>query len=190
MNRTIRVISLAAIASLMLVGCGSSDSDSSGGTGLDSHPYDAPPISEADKSAYLNAINNARASARNCGSKHFEATSPLVWNDPRYRAAYEHNEDMVNSGGTISHTGSGTASDWTAQILELGRGSRPHERVENNGARSPNNGEVAAKGPNSINAVVALWLGSPAHCEAIMTPYGINLGVARLGVYWTGNVGS
>ena len=178
---------VAAVAAFTLVGCGGSGG---GGSDYTAHPYDAPGISESDKAAYLGAINNARATGRACGDVFYPAASPMSWGDSNYLAAYEHAEDLVTSG-TYSHDGSGTESDWTAQVQELGRASNGRDRLLNNGwklqGNSGGNGENIVAGRSSINAAVSAWLRSDRHCPNIMGSFqegAGKVGVARVGNMW------
>ena len=193
MKNSFKALSLAAVASLALVGCGSSDGGSSDAPQVEYHPYDAPAISEADKAAYLNAVNAARAVARSCISPltgeaiNMPPVPPLSWSDGLYSSAYEHTEDMVTTG-IRTHEGSGGSSDWTAQILELGRGSNFNERIVNNGVIAGATGENIAGGYSSSTAVVSGWLSSSTgHCVAIMSDTFTHLGMARIGNTWTQN---
>jgi len=186
MKNTMKTIGLTAVVALTLTACGG------GGGGSDTpdytpHPYDAPPISAADKNAYLNAVNNARATGRTCGSLgFFPAVPPLSWSDALYKAAYEHSEDMATSK-VFEHIGSGTNSDWTAQVQELGIPSNPEDRGINNGAISSNDalGENIAKGSTNLGAIINAWLKSDGHCLTIMEEQHKTMGMARVGSYWT-----
>lgn len=184
-------IGLTATVAIFLTACGGGSSGSSSGSAsVESFPYDAPPISEANKAAYLAAVNNARATGRSCGSAGFyEAAPALMWNDGLYKAAYEHSQDM-DTTGILTHSGSGGNSDWTAQVLNLGRASNLGDRIQNNtGERSSSSAyyENAAKGFTSLSRVMAAWLSSDGHCSAIMSKESREIGVAKVGVYWTQN---
>lgn len=188
MKTTMKTIGLAAVTVLTLVGCG-------GGGGSDTptqasnQPYPAPAISESLKNEYLNAVNAARSVGRICDANdgyYSPPAPPLTWDNALYTASYEHSQDM-QATGYFEHDGSGTESDWTAQVLSLGRGSNPAERVDNN-----NNGisyskyfENIASGANSTSSVMTGWLASPSHCGAIMDGTIKYLGMARVGGYWT-----
>ena len=175
---------VAAVAAFTLVGCGGSGG---GGSDYTAHPYDAPGISEVDKAAYLGAINNARATGRTCGGTFFSAAPALSWQNANYLAAYEHAEDLVISG-TYSHDGSGTNSDWTAQVQELGRGSKARDRLLNNGWKlqgdSSGNTENIVGGRPSIDSAVSAWIGSPGHCVNLMSSFETKIGVARVNNMW------
>jgi uncharacterized protein YkwD len=153
--------------------------------GIDYIPYDAPPISEADKAAYLKATNDARAAGQDCGVYgYMPPVDPLVWSDELYKAAYEHSEDMAKVGETspdIDHMGSGTESDWTAQVLELDHGSSPWERARNNGFEVGGkwaNGENIHSYPETVEIAMKDWIERDGHCANIMNPETKYLGLA------------
>lgn len=176
---------------------GDTDSGSTDGDGTDStptytaYPYDAPPISENEKSAFLAAVNDMRLAPRDCGSYGImPAADPLTWNDALYKAAYEHNEDMAEADYD-DHTGSGQASDWTAQVQDLGRGSTPEERAKNNGYNA-GAGENIWASPKTLETTIDGWMASDGHCYNIMWSGYSTLGMShyvddtsRWGDYWT-----
>ena len=85
-----------------------------------------------------------------------------------------------------SHTGSGTASDWTAQVMELEVGSRPHHRARNNGYSGNYILENVSLNSSTIASyTVGRWLASDPHCTGVMSPYAEEIGMARVGRYWT-----
>ena len=208
-------IVLYTLVSFALMGCGAEGilenvgkSDNSGtqnppsGTdsGNDSQTFDAPAIETSVKQVYLTAINNARAVHQNCGSRGIKkAVAPLKWNDALYKAAYEHSENLVKSD-TFSHTGSGTPSDWTATVKELGKGSTFIERIENNGYLDYKTiGENITSGTNRNTAQIAIdaWLKSDGHCANLMNPNYTEVGMAHVEKagteyihYWTQNFGA
>ena len=163
------------------------------------HPYDVPPIDEATKQSFLDSTNNARAAGQDCGTYGVFPPAPaLLWSDALYKASYEHSVDMSvvgESSPDISHTGSGGASDWTAQILELGRGSEFYERAQNNGIQAEGisvMGENAHGYPPTIEIATADWIESDAHCANLMNASHTHLGLAvvenpnsQLTYYWT-----
>jgi len=178
---------------LMLMGCGGGSS--SAPITKVPHASDTPTIETNIEQAYLNAINNKRSKQQDCGSKGMKPTvTPLAWNDALYKAAYEHSEDLAESS-TFSHVGSGTTSDWTAQVQNLGRGSTFKERIENNGyANWKNLGENIAKGQTTVEDVVSSWMNNPGHCANIMNSKYNEIGMAQYKkegvVYWTQNFGA
>jgi len=180
-----KTITLATIATLALVGCGGG-----GGDNYTAHPYDAPPISESVKAEYLNAVNQARSVGRTCGELgYFPPAPPLAWSDALYKSAYEHSEDMSVSG-VFEHIGSGTNSDWTAQVQELGRGSNLDDRARNNGY-TIGAGENILMGTRSLKTAFNAWLESDGHCSLIMEDdfkHG-DYALAKVGSYWTMRIG-
>ena len=195
----------------LLTGCGGGGSTSTtdAGTTIDTgttpiadvtyKPYDAAPISEEDKTAYLDAINAERAQVRDCGTYGvFQPAQPLTWSDELYRAAAEHSYDMSIVGETsetFSHIGSGGESDWTAQVLGLNRGSEFWERTKVNGydktGKYPR-AENAHASPETIDVAMEDFMLSDGHCAAIMDPAATQVGVAvaynpasTWGYYWT-----
>ena len=195
-KNTIALAVAATLSTILMTGCG-------GGSSLEDDlnkanegaydyltiaPYPAPPISEAQKAEFLNAINAARAQQRTCGEYGvMQPAPPLQWNDILYRAAYEHTVDMHDTG-VMQHTGSGTESDWTAIQSNLNRGSTVPERVIANGAKHGTS-ENIAKGYSSTASVMQAWLNSPIHCNNIMDSSKISIGMARVGNYWTQEFG-
>lgn len=180
MKVTIKQTVVATVATLTLIGCGGGDNKEEKIV----HPYDAPAISQADKNAYLSAVNGARSVGRTCGDGYYPAVAPVVWNDALYKASYEHTEDMsVNNH--FEHYGSGQNSDWTAQILEVGRGSEMTERVDMNGYTKNGAGENIAEGFGNLNSVMNAWLASTGHCINIMGESKTDFGMAKVGNYWT-----
>ena len=171
-TQTKLTLTLAAAAALMMTGCGGRGSSDSGNSGYTPVPFDAPPISEAQKAEFLNAINAARSQSHTCGEYGtFPPAPPVQWSDALYRAAAEHSYDMATANIT-GHDGSGTASDWTAQVQDLDGGSDFSSRAINNGY----NGGLAenvywCRGSSfcgNINSAIRGWLGSPDHCASLM----------------------
>ena len=149
----------------MFVGCGGGST----GGGVEYVAYDAPAISSSQKKEFLDAVNEARATGRTCGKYGYMPAVPaLKWDDRLYNAAYEHSEDMAMSNHYTAHEGTGTENDWTAQVLNLGRGSHPQERIINNGFNYSWWGENAAAGYATTKDVMEAWLSSEGHCRNIM----------------------
>ena len=149
-------------------------------------PYDAPPISEAQKAEFLHVINSARSVAQDSGEYGVMPAVPaLVWSNELYIAAYEHNDDLIASS-TYSHYGSGTASDWTSVVNEMaGRGSWPGDRAVNNGYTGLSTGENIVAGPPTASVAINSWLGSDGHCSNLMKAKWKIVGMARVENTWT-----
>jgi len=178
----------AVAASVVLTACGGGGSSSdSAEPSTPVVPFDAPPISEAQKAEFLNAINAVRAQGRECGKYgYMPAVPPVTWNDALYRAAYEHTVDMAMTG-VLSHSGSGTSSDWTAQVLGLDRGSTLTEREGVNGIDITYKilGENIGRGYPNTAAIINGWLKSDGHCHVLMNSYYTNMGMAHIQDWWT-----
>jgi uncharacterized protein YkwD len=187
MKKTTLTATLAT--AILLTACGGGDGDSSDQTSVmeNSHPFEAPFISEELKNQYLSAINSVRATARYCGNTQYPAVAPLKWEDGLYRSAYEHSLD-ISISGHFSHTGSGTSSDWTSNVLSLGRGSIPDERINNNMGRTfyAGYGENVTIA-NSLGTSIAQFLSSPPHCSGMMAADMEYIGIANVGGVWTQN---
>lgn len=119
----------------------------------------------------LNAINEARATARICGTKQMAAVPPLNWDDKLNEAAEIHTTDM-NVNNFFDHT---SKTD----------NSTPGSRVTKLGYSWNSVGENIHKGSSTAQAAVASWLTSPPHCENIMSPNFEEVGAANEGIYWT-----
>jgi len=165
-------------------------------------PVAAPQISDSDKQDYLDAINVARGNAQHCGTQgDFAATTDLIWNDSLYKAAYEHDYDMAESGIINGdHTGSNTDSDYTSKVQKLDHGSTIQERIENNGYTSWSAlGENLTAGTttDTPEKAVQAWLNSDHHCANLMNPDYKEVGLAHIEKagtkythYWTQDFGA
>lgn len=129
----------------------------------------------------LDLTNQARASARVCGTQSFAATGPLAFNANLRTAAYNHSRDMALNN-YFSHTGL--------------NGSTPWDRMTAAGYTNYRAaGENIAAGQSTPEAVVAGWLKSSGHCANIMNPAFKELGVGYFaggsyGHYWTQDFGA
>ena len=168
-------------------------------TANESQSFDAPTIDAETKQSYLDAINAVRALEQDCGSEGIKpAVSALEWNDSLHKAAYEHSEDLAESD-TFSHDGSGTDTDWTSQVQNLGRGSTTKERIENNGYtnwRAIGENITAGTSWDIAEEAVQSWIESPPHCANLMSDNYTEVGMAMVKDtnslythYWTQNFG-
>lgn len=128
----------------------------------------------------LARINTLRGSARQCGSSTYAAAPALVWNTALAAAAQRHSDDMA-SHDFFDHTGSD--------------GSGPGERILAAGY-SGGWAENIGAGYESVDAVLAGWLGSAAHCANLMDADGRDVALSCAsntassdGTYWTLVVG-
>ena len=203
---------LTLSSTLIFIGCGGGGSDSidpsetASSTGASArsvtittpNPFPADLLSQDTITVYLNAINAARATGRNCGTRGYFPKAPaLRWNTKLYGAAMEHSTDLAQSG-TFSHSGSGTSSDWTG--IEYGKQSTSQERTENNGYQDWRAiGENLHAGGSSDTAEIAVskWIDSDGHCAVLMNPVYTEVGMAlvyeadsRYKYYWSQNFGA
>ena len=213
-------IVLYTLVSFGLIGCSGGGSDDSVGNGGGNNrgetevtapkPFSVPMLSFSDKTAYLEAMNNARMKEQYCGSEGIKPAVPsLTWNDDLYTAAAEHSTDMAawNNGVTdqiearkrFSHDGSATASDWTYLEQSLTEGSTFRQRIDNSGYKWTNIGENLTVGTSTDTAVEAVeaWLNSPPHCVNLMSANFTQVGMALVidadsfyTHYWTQNFGN
>lgn len=142
----------------------------------DSSPVNINSVpSTVNKTVLLQLVNNARKKGCNCGNTYYASAAPLTWNEQLEKAAYDHSKDMFQNK-YFSHTGSD--------------GSSSSERIINAGYGWKWYGENIAQGYPGEQEVVAGWLSSPGHCANIMNKNFKEMGVARVGDYWTQEFGS
>jgi uncharacterized protein YkwD len=124
----------------------------------------------------LALVNEVRARGTRCGAKSFAPAPPL------------------NLSGTLGTVALGHASDMAQHSYfehqDLS-GHSPADRVRAVGYKEKLVGENIAYGPQSVDEVMRGWLDSPGHCENIMDPRFVEMGVAlaqgqgtRHGLYW------
>ncbi|MFL6605329.1 MAG: CAP domain-containing protein [Steroidobacteraceae bacterium] len=138
----------------------------------------APAERQAISRRVLELTNQARSHARRCGAEAFPAAPPLALGPPALeRAAADHSQEMANHD-YMDHTGRDSSS--------------PADRVTRAGYKWSSIGENLASGVMTAEAVVNGWVGSPHHCENLMSPrftemsvaYAVNLKSSG-GIYWT-----
>lgn len=131
--------------------------------------------STVNKTVLLLLVNNARKKGCDCGNTYYAPAPALTWNDQLEKAAYTHSRDMFQNK-YFSHTGSdGTSSG---------------DRISNAGYDWKWYGENIAEGYPTEKDVVAGWLSSPGHCANIMNKNYREMGIAKVGDYWTQDFGS
>jgi uncharacterized protein YkwD len=138
----------------------------------------APADRQAISRRVLDLTNQARAHARRCGFEWFPAAPPLVLAPSVLeRAAAEHSQDMANHN-YMDHTGRD--------------GSTPADRVTRTGYKWKAIGENLASGILTPEDAVNGWVGSPHHCENLMSARFTQMSVAYAvnsasngGIYWT-----
>ncbi len=129
----------------------------------------------------MTLINQARASARTCGSTAYPTAAPLAWNGKLFDAAAAHSADMATKN-YFSHT----SQD----------GRTFDQRITAAGYSWSNIGENIAAGQSSASSVMAGWMASAGHCSNIMNSSFTQVGVAcvinnsaTFRTYWTMDLG-
>ncbi|SKB04306.1 CAP domain-containing protein [Aeromicrobium choanae] len=140
----------------------------------------APWTPDARSKEILSLVNEARSTARSCGSEPFAARGPVRLESRLSSAAQRHALDMATHD-FFSHTGS--------------NGSDLSDRVDAQGYDWSRLGENIAAGQQSPKQVVGAWLASPGHCRNIMGPFtelgvGYATGDTRYGTYWVQDFGT
>jgi uncharacterized protein YkwD len=134
----------------------------------------ASPAAELSGRA-LALVNEARARGTRCGARPFAPAPPLSLSGTLGNVAYGHASDMAEHN-YFEH--------------EDLAGQTPADRVRSVGYREKLVGENIAYGPQTVDEVVQGWLDSPEHCENIMDPRFVEMGVAfasgriKHGLYW------
>ncbi len=138
----------------------------------------APKDRQAISRRVLELTNQARSQARRCGSEAFPAAPPLTLAPSALEhAAAEHSQDMA-SHDYLDHTGHD--------------GSSPADRVTRAGYKWKTIGENLASGVMTPEEAVNGWVGSPHHCENLMSSRFTQMAIAYAvnpssngGIYWT-----
>ncbi len=125
----------------------------------------------------LKLTNEARAEARKCGARVFNAVPPLTWAAKLGAASLAHSRDMA-SQNYFSHRSK--------------NGGQVGSRVEQQDYAWLGVGENIAAGQGSAQQVVSAWLSSPPHCANLMgkdfsemgAAYAINKN-SDTTIYWT-----
>lgn len=128
-----------------------------------------------DKVLLLKLVNEARRKGVQCGDVWHPPVPPLAWNVQLEAAAVLHSADMYQKK-YFSHI----ESD----------GSTANTRIEKAGYIWMAYGENIGMGYRTEAEVVEAWLKSPGHCKNIMSPNYKEMGVGRVGDYWTQDFGS
>jgi uncharacterized protein YkwD len=142
----------------------------------------SPPAPSSDATAFLNAINAVRATARNCGSTAYPAAPALKWNAKLEAAALLHSQDMANQN-YFSHTGK--------------NGSQPWDRMTAAGYAWRAAAENIAAGQPDLTTVMDGWVKSSGHCANLMSAAYTEIGMAKATnsgsdyrIYWTQDFGA
>lgn len=129
-----------------------------------------PEPAPVNKNLLLQLVNETRRKGCKCGDVYFPPASPIGWNSQLEQAALVHSNDMY-ANNYFSHA----AQD----------GSKAGDRIDDTGYRWRTYGENIALGYRSEREVINGWILSPGHCKNIMNKSYKEMGVARVGDYWT-----
>ena len=140
--------------------------------------------------ATLLSVNSLRTTPQICS----KATTKLRWNKGLYQVAKEHSIDMaVNQ--KLSHDGTGTQHDTTAQRLGLKRGSHFYERVnQKENSKEILSGELVTRSNVSLKSpkdLLNYWIARPEDCKVIMDNRFTDIALAQVisnkdnKTYWT-----
>jgi uncharacterized protein YkwD len=132
---------------------------------------------QALASRALQLVNEARERGTRCGRRLFAPAPPVTLSETLADVAFGHALDMAEHN-YFEH------EDLTGQS--------PADRVRAVGYRETLVGENIAYGTQSVEETVQGWLDSPDHCENIMDPRFVQMGIAsatgraasRHGLYW------
>jgi uncharacterized protein YkwD len=124
----------------------------------------------------LQLVNEVRARGAQCGAQSFGPAPPLTLS------------------GTLAAVARGHATDMAVHDYFEHRdlaGQSPADRVRAAGYSEKLVGENIAYGPKSVEEVVEGWVASPGHCQNIMDPRFVHMGIAlapgraeRRGLFW------
>jgi uncharacterized protein YkwD len=128
-----------------------------------------------NKTVMLQLINKARTTGCQCGDTYYYPVGTVTWNIQLELAAYNHSSDMYKNN-YFSHI----AAD----------GTNGGVRIEKAGYKWLAYGENIGAGYKNEKEVIEAWLKSPTHCKNIMSQLYKEVGVAKVGTYWTQDFGS
>jgi uncharacterized protein YkwD len=131
---------------------------------------EGPEPKPVNKKILLQMVNQVRQKGCKCGDTYYPATTSLGWNPQLEQAALVHSNDMY-----VNNYFSHASKD----------GSKAGNRIDKAGYSWKTYGENIAFGYGSETDVVKGWLKSPGHCKNIMSKSFKEMGVARVGDYWT-----
>lgn len=115
------------------------------------------------QSKVLQAINEARAMPRVCGSTGYAAAPALSWDERLFAAAAGHAEDMARN-------------DYFSHESQDGRTFS--QRVSEAGYEWSATGENLAAGQADVEQVIQAWIDSPGHCANLMSESFTEVGTA------------
>ena len=169
MKQTISIFGLLVV--MMLISCQKSE------LAIEENASTDPAVttSGVNKSLILQLVNDIRKKGCQCGDTYYYPAAAVSWNNQLETAAFAHSADMFENE-FFSHT----APD----------GSNGGLRIQKAGYNWNTYGENIATGYKTESEVIKGWLGSPGHCKNIMNKNFKEMGVARVGAYWTQTFGT
>ena len=123
-----------------------------------------------NKPLLMQLVNEVRKKGCRCGDTWYPAAPALAWNSKLEQAATTHSNDMY-ANNYFSHADQ--------------QGSKAGDRLDDVGYAWRTYGENIAFGYRSEREVVKGWLRSPGHCKNIMNKAFKEMGVSRVGDFWT-----
>ncbi len=125
--------------------------------------FDTPQTSPTgDMAVLFQLVNQARATSRSCGTKSMPAADPVDWDSNLADAARLHAKDMADN-------------DYFEHDSLDGRTFV--DRIEASAYEGYPGGENIAMGFQSAQAVLQGWLNSPGHCQNLMDPDFVDMGL-------------
>ena len=134
-----------------------------------------PVENQVNKAVLLELVNKVRKNGCKCGDTWYPSAPAVTWNNQLEAAAAGHSKNM-HQKKFFSHKGTD--------------GSDGGDRIARTGYRWTAYGENIANGYLSEREVILGWLASPGHCRNIMNRKYKEMGVARMGRYWTQTFGA
>jgi uncharacterized protein YkwD len=134
-----------------------------------------PALSPTLATRALQLVNDVRARGTHCGDELFGPAPPVTLSGTLANVALGHAKDMAEKN-YFEHVDPA--------------GQSPADRVRATGYSEKLVGENIAYGPKSVDEVVQGWLDSPGHCENIMDPRFVEMGIGlapghvKRGLYW------
>jgi uncharacterized protein YkwD len=134
-----------------------------------------PALSPSLATRALQLVNDVRARGTHCGDELFGPAPPVTLSGTLANVALGHASDMAEKN-YFEHVDPA--------------GQSPADRVRAVGYLEKLVGENIAYGPKSVEEVVQGWLDSPGHCENIMDPRFVEMGIGlapghvKRGLYW------
>jgi uncharacterized protein YkwD len=134
------------------------------------------PLSPILATRALQLVNDVRSKGAHCGNELYGPAPPVTLSSTLTGVAFGHATDMATNN-YFEH--------------EDLKGKTPSDRVRATGYQEKLVGENIAYGPKSVDEVVQGWLDSPGHCENIMDPRFVEMGVgyatshdSKRALYW------